>query len=596
MILIIGCAGPSVTTPLSDERSRYTGTAEITIPPTKQHLIPTATSVPISTPPSTPDSIITPIATPTPVPPTDTPPPFKAFAQQVIAYLEEPGVMALTPEQREENVEAIARYLGGSTRISERTPTYLEAETEGDAWAAFVNFQPRGRTKAPYSYLFWRVGERVLYQTGIAGDYLIDPVQAARIWQEGSKVELGVIPANFGSTGEALFLLLRLEGERWRVIWDSLAWIWTSPSRPGNWAGSGGKVSFIGEGIACFRLLGPIPDDYPYASRVFLEFGLFAKQQFESIWERQDDSYVRVEGHIVPTPMTTLSDFIAALWDGDEEKAAGLTVDPTLVEQAKQLDWDSKNKGCTNCWIAVRWPDQTESVLDFFDNNTRADHFRITFVQRNEEWLIDSLSRVTVIDAVSDEGQLFWFLYPRGELVHVKGTLTKFDEVTGPPFFTFSLHAESGKTYQVQGAPKTVTLGDRQISPSFLTTQPLVEGSSVEILGWANGQQIIADVVALTGEAPWYYRSFYEEAELRGHIERIEPLADLPIWARTGSSQALQVIPEPARNALIQYEGRLVVMKGTLYLGQRDFRLEEVEIYIREDEAYNRIYPIPARY
>lgn len=493
--------------------------------------------------------------------------------------------MALTPEQREENVEAIAYSLGGSTRILGKTPSYLEAETRGDVWAAFVNFQLLGRTKPPCSYLFWRIGEQVSYQTNIAGEYLINPVRAARLWQEGNKVEMGVVPANFGSTNEAIFLLLRLEGEKWHIIWTP------SQAAPGSWAGSGGKVSFSGEGLARFRLRGPIPDDYPHATRVFLEFGLFAKQQFESIWERQDDSYVRVEGHIVPTPMTTLSDFIAALWDGDEEKAASLTVDSTLVEQAKQLGWDSKNKGCTNCWIAVCWPDQPESVLDFFDNNTRADHFRVTFVQRNEEWLIDSLSRVTAIDAMSGGGQLFWFSYSRGELVHVKGTLTKFDEVTGPPFFTFSLYAESGKIYQVQGAPKAVTLGNRQISPSFLTTQPPVEGSSVEILGWANGQRIIADAVAVAGETPWYYRSFYEEAELRGFIKQIKLLADLPIWVRTGSSHALPLVPEPARNVLIQYDGLPVVMKGTLHLGQRDFHLEEVEIYIREDGAYIRIYP-----
>jgi len=282
---------------------------------------------------------------------------------------------------------------------------YYAVRAEGDLPLLFVGLPEE-------LYLFWRYEDGPRYarygrfgkQPNLLSLEFYAPPSAVRVVaggegrDKGHSWEVGVIHVGVYSTGNAVYQLLRLDDDSWRVVWTP--WRDAGDAWPGL---GGGRVEFLGEGIDRFRLTGPVPDDVE-ASRVFEEFGVYAKQKHESIWERRGDEYIRVEGHVIPTPMTVLSDFIAALQSGDRAAAVAFVTDPALFDQALALDWGESD----HSWLPVyvdrrgqRNVDPTESIR-FWDNRDSLRRYQVTFLSAGEDWLIDGIE---TLSPVHESGQ-----------------------------------------------------------------------------------------------------------------------------------------------------------------------------------------------
>lgn len=195
----------------------------------------------------------------------------------------------------------------------------------------------------------------------------------------------------------------------------------------------------------------------------------------------------------------------------------------------------------------------------------------------------------------------------------ITGTITESQLYLGPPFFTFDLQAEDGRTYRVQGIPEwaviTVSHGigslfrafgiqdipgltwltQQRISPAFIGRPP-ADGTRVTVTGVVLGDVLVAQRVDRLGKDPgvWYYRSLLDGAELRP--ESLGIFKDLRIWVRTTTDGVAGLTSEPVGPVMAQYSGQPAIAVGQLQVAET-FGLVNVEVYIKVGEEYRRIYP-----
>ena len=308
-----------------------------------------------------------------------------AFLQAAANFLEKPDAHQLPEASLAPRLRNLAHENGIVIDYIKRSDGDPEAWT---GWSA----------ASRVAFLIWRQGDKVSHQTwpgpgldkGYSfSSYLVNPVQMFRLVEKDGALEMGLIPANIGSTGDAWFVLARLVNGRWQEVW--------SPAKAtrGTWASSSGKVEFVGSGIDVLRLQGPIPEDVP-ASRTFDEFGVFLKQQYESEWRRQEDEYVRVSGRIIPTPMTTLADFLDRLQHGDRIGALRLVTDSGLVDGALSLGLSEPASG--RGWAGVRQTNgDGATFVEFFDNNRRERSFRAALVEQADGWRVMGIEKIAPV-------------------------------------------------------------------------------------------------------------------------------------------------------------------------------------------------------
>ncbi|MCL4488157.1 MAG: hypothetical protein M1570_08510 [Chloroflexi bacterium] len=245
-------------------------------------------------------------------------------------------------------------------------------------------------------YFFWLDPDgTVSYQlwTRNPGDPVFNSLQsppiAAGVQESNGQLEMGLLPLPVDATADAEYLLLQLEDDRWQVVWSS-----TKPEATGQWAGSAGEATFVDGSVDAIRLRGPIPRDVP-AARIFLESGTFEKQQYESLWERQGDSYARSYGRIIDSPLTALTELVIALRGHDLQQAQNRVTDGQVTDQALRLGLD---KLVPDEWGAAR-PVQRDTGdtlhIGHITPNGFAWQYRATFVQRDDRWLVKSLETDT---------------------------------------------------------------------------------------------------------------------------------------------------------------------------------------------------------
>jgi len=197
----------------------------------------------------------------------------------------------------------------------------------------------------------------------------------------------------------------------------------------------------------------------------------------------------------------------------------------------------------------------------------------------------------------------------------VAGTVTDMDLSLYPdaPFFRFVLQTDDGRTLPVEGGPERVLLPTRpeaqpgklplqipgkelaiapdQISPVVQDARPLANGTRVSVIGFWNGQALVADRIVLLQEPAspiWYYRSYLRADELRP--ETVGFFRDLTIYVETTADQAWRLAPDVGREALNRYGQRGVVVRGTLRV-DTGWHMESVRVYILERQYYAQIYP-----
>lgn len=334
-------------------------------PPTP---IPTATSTAVPT--------RTPATTATPMP-TASADPFAAYLDAARADLGSTEGQAASVTIGAVRLQDLARQRGVRLR-------YLVPSDAGqvDAWIGFA--------EPGTAFILWRDGATIRGEVWTSRDqpfflYFVNPVRTFRLVRQNGALELGLIPASLGSTGDAIFVLARFTEGHWQQVWSPF------PAAKDSWASSGGSVELVGPGIDTLHLKGPIPPDVP-ASRVFDEFGAALKQQYESEWQRQGDRYVRVSGQIVPRPFTSLANFVDRLQRGDRTGAAALAADPSLVDRALQLGLGKPASG-RGWWATNETTANGVVTITFFDNADRSRAFAVALAEVRGAWRVKAIDR-----------------------------------------------------------------------------------------------------------------------------------------------------------------------------------------------------------
>jgi tetratricopeptide (TPR) repeat protein len=131
-----------------------------------------------------------------------------------------------------------------------------------------------------------------------------------------------------GSPRPVLYLL-RLNGEKWRILWRS-------PEGP-TWRASHGKIRFTSSDLSEFTLEGDSWFLGDGKDNIFHEANAGPHRIFLDTWKREGDAYRRVEATTLPSAYATLVELVYNLSTGREEEAAKLVTDPELLDWARAL-------------------------------------------------------------------------------------------------------------------------------------------------------------------------------------------------------------------------------------------------------------------
>jgi len=108
-----------------------------------------------------------------------------------------------------------------------------------------------------------------------------------------------------------------------------------------------------------------------------------------SRWHWTSQGFVRLERETVPSPYATFAAFIQALVAGDRLGASDKLADPTLVNQAIQLEWNAR-KGP---WRPAPGADETPLAMTFYRG--QKDAYTVHFRQQGDGWVITGFEPAT---------------------------------------------------------------------------------------------------------------------------------------------------------------------------------------------------------
>ncbi len=218
------------------------------------------------------------------------------------------------------------------------------------------------------------------------------------IWGQG---EVGISFVTLGEDGTTTaHYALATKGSAWQVAWFS-------DEVPEWWFNARGGTLTVAPDLSQIILTG----EAPRTTETFYEQPGEPRRTFRIVWLRERDNYVMaspVENYphremwlwqvAVPSPYATLVEFVERLQLGDEEGAARLTGEPTIVPAAIHF--------------GLSFPDRRFQVVsqaaDRLVMRDLQGAFLVTFSepQRGDApWLITSLAPLGVEPATSDTGQ-----------------------------------------------------------------------------------------------------------------------------------------------------------------------------------------------
>lgn len=266
--------------------------------------------------------------------------------------------------------------------------------SEGDAPVLILAIFPDpARPFYSTPYFFWQdTNHTISYQVWQPGEPLFDLLQnspeAVRVQGRGGQLEMGLISQPFGATSDIVYFLLRQKDNRWRIVWSPLDLMHT-----GEWMTSAGRITFAGNGLDLLELRGPIPQDV-LVPRFFFEFGIYERQQYDSLWQRQDDRYVRISGLVIDSPLTALTELIIAMKDHDVQRAQDRVSDPKVIERVLQLNLDDLSPGE---WVATKLA-KTTSIPQLQIGRLAPSgilfKYTVSFMQKDGRWLVQDLSDI----------------------------------------------------------------------------------------------------------------------------------------------------------------------------------------------------------
>jgi hypothetical protein len=208
------------------------------------------------------------------------------------------------------------------------------------------------------------------------------PVGREAAAPEGARLGIVTSAANCGSAPHASFLLLTLDGDSWRILWDA------QDSQMAELAHT--KVQFVGEGIDSIAVRGSSWHLRDPQRGIFHESNAGPHRYFNETWILKGEEYVLAEKRVQPSVYNTLVEFIYRLSTGDETGAATLLTDPTLLEKAKTLglvqnplgqEWSISLDRNAECCGPVR-------ILKGLSQRVAA---AVWFSHQGEDWLISDI-------------------------------------------------------------------------------------------------------------------------------------------------------------------------------------------------------------
>ena len=152
------------------------------------------------------------------------------------------------------------------------------------------------------------------------------------------KVELGLVYTHYGGSAPyQSYRLLRLEGERWRTLWDCRRdgggqWKWSHATA--NFAAGQGNADVL---AAVSVRASSWSYDLQGRGAFFHESNPGPYRWFRDTWVREGDRYRLADSVVEPSAYATLVEFVYLLSQGQDAEARSLVTDPALVAQTKQL-------------------------------------------------------------------------------------------------------------------------------------------------------------------------------------------------------------------------------------------------------------------
>jgi hypothetical protein len=211
---------------------------------------------------------------------------------------------------------------------------------------------------------------------------IIDGVQQL----SGGRRELGIVydATAYGSgSPTAMFVLLRLEGDQWRIVWDSADHI-------ADWRSSHGRVEFPQGDLSelIVRSDSAFVRDDPL-SGVLFEANAGPHRAFVDTWVRLGDGYTLASAVTAPSAYATLVQFLYALGTGGDATARALVTDAALVDRARSAglgDANAKNwliacHDSPDCGVAT-------GPITFYQGPP----VKISFVEQHRQWLISEIT------------------------------------------------------------------------------------------------------------------------------------------------------------------------------------------------------------
>lgn len=212
-------------------------------------------------------------------------------------------------------------------------------------------------------------------------------IHAVHQTRDGQR-ELGIVydATAYGSgSPTARFVLLRLEDEEWRVVWDA--------GDVPDWRGSHGRVEFPQDDLSELVVRSDSWSEGGDAlSGVTHESNPGPHRYFVDTWVREGDRYIRTSAETVPSPYATLVEFLYALGTNDEARAQRQVTDAALVERARSFGLDGAlgQHWLITCANGIECG-KTESIR-FDPQQTQGEPQAVVFFEEQDgRWLISDI-------------------------------------------------------------------------------------------------------------------------------------------------------------------------------------------------------------
>jgi len=242
----------------------------------------------------------------------------------------------------------------------------------------FIAWWSSGQWKLQHMNALFRAGSDYRIGTWTPAGLQMPARQAAA--PEG--IRLGIITslANCGSAPHASFLLLALDGNSWRILWDA------QDSEIADLAHT--EVQFLGQGIESIEVRGSSWHLRDPERSIFHESNPGPHRYFNETWTLEGDRYALRDKRVQPSIYNTLVEFIYRLSTGDETGAATLLADPTLLVMAKRLGLVQDPVGQE--WL-IDLDRHTDCCGPIHIREGPPQEVVVSFIQQGEDWLISDI-------------------------------------------------------------------------------------------------------------------------------------------------------------------------------------------------------------